>query len=246
LLLAPIGLAGAGAIALAQTGGSENARSEAPAPSVPAPKTEAERIATFTAAGAPVHMLVNFGKPVTDGAVNALLAQAGAKPYRVFMTMGGMAGTHSAAPDKAGPEVIVEAREASVTQIRDVLGAQEKNLAKLVDSGQIERADEKRLGQLRDSLEREDRDRQMLAGFTGGRPIVYAVQVVGAESALAALRKSPQVTKLVVAYRVPDGRIVVPSPELPADYVAGNRPTSLKSKSREEVIALAKQRRAAR
>jgi hypothetical protein len=99
---------------------------------------------------------------------------------------------------------------------------------------------------LRDSLEREDRDKQMLAGFTGGRPIIYAVQVIAPESALASLRRSPQVTKVVVAYRISDGRIVVPTPDLPADYVPGRRPVSHGSKSRDEVIATARQRRAAR
>lgn len=237
-LIAPIGLIGAGAIAFAQSGGP----SSPPAPTAPAPTNEEQRIATFTAQGKDVHMLVNFGKPVADGAVNALLAQAGVRPYRVFMTLGGMAGTHSAPPEKAGPSVLTEAREASVSQIREVLRGYDMDLQKLAASGKLDQADEKRIGQLRDRFEREERDKQMLAGFNAGRPIIYAVQAVGAESAIAALRKSAQVTNLVVAYQIPDGRIVVPTPALPSDFVAGKRPTSLKAKTREEVIDMVKQK----
>lgn len=188
--------------------GTENLR---PPPANP---TDEQRLASFKAANEAPHMLVTFVRPLQEGQIEALLNRVEAKPYKVFMYLEGLAGTHSVKPAQAGVGVVANARSISFQQVQEIDAGYNSQFADIAKASVPASPDA--LEVTRDMLRKSEQNDAMTKAFRTGIPITYATTVIAPEAAIAALRASNQVKSVQIGYRLDNGRAIVSVPELPS------------------------------
>lgn len=184
-----------------------------------APADDERWIAWSTARpGEPVRAMVQFDRVTADARVRALLSQANARPYAVYMYLEDRYGAHRTEPGKASLDLIEAARKTSVEmQEAQARGLQRRAEVLLADGFENRRPMAEALPGI------EARRGASLAGLRRGVPIIYGVEVVGTAEALKALAGEAGVARVEPGLIVGD-RIAVPDPDPPAARPPGPPP----------------------
>ncbi len=180
----------------------------------PPEATEAQRLSSFATANEPPQLLITFVRPLQENQIDAILRKASAEPFRVFMYLEGLAGTHAVPPSDASLTVLANARSISFQQTQEIdaaYRAQLNGVGKLADAD----ASNKTVELARDILRKTEQNDLMLKAFKTGIPIIYAVSVVSGVDSITGLRSSPNVKSVEIGFRLENGRAIVPVPQLP-------------------------------
>jgi hypothetical protein len=180
----------------------------------PAEATEAQRLSSFATANEPTQLLITFVRPLQENQIDAILRKASAEPFRVYMYLEGLAGTHAVPPSEASLTVLANARSISFSQTQEIdaaYRAQLNGVGKLADAD----ASDKTVELARDILRKTEQNDLMLKAFKTGIPITYAVSVVSGADSITGLRSSPNVKSVEIGFRLENGRAIVPVPQLP-------------------------------
>lgn len=183
------------------------------------PPTADERLADWATLpeGTSVPVALGFGTVVPDSVVAALLERQGLRPYAVHVRAAGAVGVHRRERSRASLEVLAEAREEAVAQLRTSLCAQ-KGRARSMIADSAGGADP--LPAYRELLSRFYLLRKSQPELElGGAPMIYGVEAVGELEAVRAVGSDPVVTTWEPAWR---GRVegvdsvIVPEPPAPS------------------------------
>jgi hypothetical protein len=102
----------------------------------PAPTPE-ERLADWATLpeGTSVPVSISFGRTLPDSAVAALLDRHELRPYAIYMAAAGEAGTQRRERSRASLELLAEAREQTIAQLRTSLCAQQGRARSMLAPG---------------------------------------------------------------------------------------------------------------
>jgi hypothetical protein len=134
-----------------------------------------------------VPVTLGFGRPLADSAIAALLTRHDVRPFTVFLVAAGMASSLTRERTRASLEVLGEAREQVVAQLRTALCAQPGRARALLATGDPIEPGRQLLGYVT-ALQRA------VPELEAGAPAVYGVEAVGAASDVRALDGEPDVT----------------------------------------------------
>lgn len=233
----------AGSIGYAQIEPQSRGPSPEQAAITAAPKnpSEAERLESFAAYGQQPQFLITFDRLAQENALRTALSRAGARPFRVFMFIDGMAGAHAVRPSEADLSVLENARAEVLAMVRAANERAEQDIAGLNQPN--DELSEEALGRFaRGALRRENQAEAMLNTFEAGRPIIYAVSVTAPADALGALRALPNVSDVRPGLAVSADRAVLPVPQLPEGRSTGLGADDHANLSDSEVLAKARAR----
>jgi hypothetical protein len=162
--------------------------------------TAEERLAEWEALpeGTSVPVAIGFAGPLPDPVIAELLTRYSLRPYVVYMVAAGMGSSLQRERSRASLEVLGEAREQAVSQMRTALCAQPGRARAMAEAGgdDVERG--------RQMLAYVDALQRAVPGLEQGEPAIYAVEAVGAAADVRALDADPQVTSWEPGWR---GRI---------------------------------------
>jgi hypothetical protein len=179
----------------------------------PAPTPE-ERLADWATLpeGSSVPVSLGFGRVLSDSAVAGLLEAHGLRPYAVFMNAAGMQSAHRRERSRASLEVLAEAREQTVAQLRTSLCAQRGRARAMLAGGD---AGSDRMDPYRAVLSRFLIIQRTLPALELGAPLVYGVEAVGELEEVRAVGSDPMVSSYEPGWRGRIGgedTVVVPQP----------------------------------
>lgn len=207
----------------------------------PANAGEADRIASFASFRMEPHFLVAFDRPLQERAIEGLLRRASAQPYRAYLYIDGMAGTHSVRASEASLSLLDDARREVLAMTRAARDTIQNDVSSVLEPN--ERVDRQAMGRYaRGALQRQAQNEAMLRTFETGRPVTYAVAVKAPTASLAVLRGSPNVAKVEVGYAISSDRAILPVPELPEGRSTGLGADPNSQLSDDEVLNLVRSR----
>ncbi len=151
------------------------------------------------------------------------------------MFLEGLAGFHTVAPSEADVGILTEARRVSAQQVQDVESGYRQQLGQIASRDDAD-VDEATLEMTRDTLRRAEQNERMANGFRTGVPVTYAVAVVAPANAVQQLRGSNLVSSVQAGYRLSNGRVVLPVPDLPAGRKTFYESPRLRGLGRTEIL----------
>jgi hypothetical protein len=163
--------------------------------------------------GTSVPVALGFARTLPDSVVAGLLERHSLRPYAVFLKAGDQLGTHARERSRASLEVLAEAREQTVQQMRTSLCAQQGRARSLVEQPETGSLDDYRQVLSRSALLQETVPKLEL-----GEPMIYGVVAVGTLEDVRAVKSDPELISFEPGWRTKVERvdtIVVPEPAAP-------------------------------
>ncbi len=139
------------------------------------PPTADERLAVWATLpeGTSVPVALGFGRALSDSVVVALLERHGLRPYAVYLTAADVAGSHRRERSRASIELLGEAREQTIAQLRTSMCAQKgRARALLAETG----GGADPIPLYREVLSRFLLIQKTLPELETGAPLVYGVE----------------------------------------------------------------------
>ncbi len=177
--------------------------------------TDDEKISKFEAANSPVQAVVIFERRLPEGAIKALLKQAGVEPFSAYMALEGMSGFHGVEASEADASVIDNARSISADQTEKAKSFGRKTLDDLASRESLEKEEVTRFA--KHALLIDDQNDAMMQGFRTGKPIIFAVGVVGSAAQVQSLNNRPNVSSLAIGNLIDSGQVAFPRIEPPEE-----------------------------
>jgi hypothetical protein len=196
------------------------------------PPTSDQRLESWADApeGTSVPVALGFRTPLPDSTVAALMDRHGLRPYAVYLTAAGLTTSQRRDQSRASLELLAEAREQTISQLRTSMCAQQgRARGMLAEPGQSDP-----VPQYRDVLGRFLEIQQALPQLELGRPMIYGVEAGGALADVKAASSDPEVATFEPGWRARGDSIVVPQPPAPPDS-AGTVPPELADLKPDEV-----------
>jgi hypothetical protein len=155
---------------------------------------------------------IGFGRPLPDSAIAAVLTRHSVRPYAAYVVAAGTRSALVRERSRASLEVLGEAREQAVAQLRTSLCAQPGRIRAMLElaGGPDEEGG-------RQALAYVLAVQKAIPELEAGAPAIYGVEAVGSVEDVRALRSAPEVASWEPASRTSIGRIdtvvvVVPQP----------------------------------
>ena len=164
--------------------------------------------------GTPVPVSLGFGRILPDSTIAALLDAHAVRPYAVYLVAAGTSSSLQRERSRASLEVLGEAREQAVAQLRTSLCAQPGRARAMLESGQTD------VGRAREMLAYVNALQRAVPELEAGAPTIYGVNAVGAAADVRGLQSEPAVASWEPGWaaRVEDvDTVITPSPPAPAD-----------------------------
>lgn len=201
------------------------------------PAVSPEPVATDPSRGS-----VGFRRLLTESEARTLLQRAGARPYVVYMTVGGLSGVHRRPPEEASLDTIAGARRQAVATLgspapRGGLIARVRAVLDAYDADTLAR-DAHKLDYARALIAADEQEKATMAAARSDGPFVYGVEFVGGPEVQGRLRASPMVAGIHPGFRV-RGRLAAHQPDNPADDTprAPGLPAAVQALTAAEVYA---------
>jgi hypothetical protein len=196
-----------------------------PPPAGGPPPSSDQRLQTWADApdGTAVPVALGFRSTLPDSTVAALLDRHGLRPYAVYLTAAGLTTSQRRDQSRASLEVIAEAREQTISQLRTSMCAQQGRARGMLS--EPPQGDPSQ--QYRDVLGRFLEIQKTLPELERGRPMIYGVEAVGALADVKAASTDPDVAIFEPGWRgrtAAGDSIVVPQPPAPPDSAASPPP----------------------
>lgn len=178
----------------------------------PAPTAE-ERLTDWATLpeGTAVPVALGFAEPLADSTVAALLERHGLRPYAVYMTAAGVGTSQRRERSRASLELLAEAREQAIAQLRTTMCAQQGR-ARAILGGGAERGD---VSLHRTILSRFVRIQRALTDLETGAPLIHGIEAVGVLEQVRGVGSDPAVSSYEPGWRGRIGgadTVVVPQP----------------------------------
>jgi hypothetical protein len=159
------------------------------------------------------HLLLEFGGPAPDAQILALLHKHELRPVTLYLYTDGLWATHRVSLDKSTVNEIGSARNIVAEMMRGGLRSTQQRAAFFFAVGKVG------TGQTASTRKKSfltviEREKAVIRSATGGRPLIYAVEVVGTPTTLAAAGADPIVRAAHPAWRV-NGRVRTVRPARP-------------------------------
>ena len=198
-----------------------------PPPAGGPPPSSDQRLQSWADApeGTSVPVALGFHSPLPDSTVAALLDRHGLRPYAVYLTAAGLTTSQRRDQSRASLELLAEAREQTIGQLRTSMCAQQGRARGML----AEAPQGDPVQQYRDVLGRFLEIQKTLPQLELGKPMIYGVEAVGALADVKAAASDPDVALFEPGWRgrtATGDSIVVPQPPAPPDS-AGSPPPEL-------------------
>lgn len=164
--------------------------------------------------GTSVPVALGFEAPTPDSIVAGLLERHGLRPYAVYMKAADLEVAHERERSRASLEVLAEAREQTVQQMRTLLCAQQGRARAILDRT----GPEEPLDDLRPILSTFLRMRETLPRMELGEPLVYGIAAVGTLPDVEGTRDEGGLTSFEPGWRTRlagADTVIVPVPAAP-------------------------------
>lgn len=212
----------------AAAGGCERPPTAEPAPS---PAERLEEWAARPGVGA-VPVALGFTDLMADSAVAGLLERHGLRPYAVYVSAAGLTTSQRRERSRASLELLAEAREQAIGQLRTSMCAQQGRARSMI----AEPAPEDPLPVYRELLDRFVLIQRTLPQLEMGAPIVYGVEAVGSLPDVRAAGSDPALATFEPGWASGD-TVVVPEPPAPTDEGARSESGALSGEEVRKRIA---------
>jgi hypothetical protein len=137
--------------------------------------------------GTPVPVSLGFGRPLPDSTIAALLTRHSVRPYAVYLVAAGTGSSLQRDRSRASLEVLGEAREQAVAQLRTSLCAQPGGARALLEAGDAD------VGRARQMLAYVNALQRAVPELEAGAPTIYGVDAVGSVADVRLLQDEPVV-----------------------------------------------------
>ncbi len=171
--------------------------------------------------GTSVPVAFGFAQPLPDSVVAGMLERHNLRPYSVYLKAGDLLGTHDRERSRASLEVLAEAREQTVQQMRTSLCAQQGRARAMIEQTGSP------LDEYRQVLSRFLLMQETLPKLELGEPMVYGVAAVGTLPDVQAAQSDPELISYEPGWRTSIERVdtvLVPEPVAPPGGPAGLDP----------------------
>ena len=203
-------------------GGARSASADAPTPTV---QERLEDWGTLPE-GTSVPIALGFAGPLPDSVVAGLLERHNLRPYSVYLKTADLVATHDRERSRASLEVLAEAREQIVQQMRTSLCAQQGRARAMIEqAGTAGTAGP--LDEFREVLSRFLLMQETLPRLELGEPMIYGVAAVGTLPDVQATQSDPTVISYQPGWRTAVesmDTVIVPAPAAPSGGPAGIDP----------------------
>ena len=162
--------------------------------------------------GSSVPVVLGFAQPLSDSLVAGMLERHNLRPYSVYLKAADLVETHGRERSRASLELLAEAREQTVQQMRTSLCAQQGLARALIE--QVESPAE----ELRQVLSRFLLMQETLPRLELGEPLIYGVVAVGTLPDVQGAQSDSVVISFEPGWRTTVERgdtVLLPDPETP-------------------------------
>lgn len=207
---------------------------------IPESLTAAQRVEVWVRQSPtePLPANLSFGRLVSDEQAVQLVRRNGVTPVAIYMYADGLWATHRVSIAKASAASIPEARRNVIEMMRKGLRSAQPRAQRLTQeaaAGAVrdDAADHRNATSFLAVIERE---RSVIRSAVSGKPMIYAIDVIGDASSIRSIMADALVASAEPAFKV-DGRTRVPRARPPSNALRGFEAPAINALTTQDALA---------